>query len=225
MWQEELLQSYRTLHLGLQSLFSALIGGFALVVPSAVSDVTAITACFLSTVFWIAARLTLSRTSGIVTEKSEDVSAWERNIILSEAARPEDERNYSRFKLRQRAKRITSAAPGDGTVPAHAALLNIMQKLPSTLTVTERTSALQTWDALIESDPGRSQEDKVDLKLIAKELLEPGKQVSAETISLLLEVSGKTRTELDKGITARLAFAATSAWLLGAILLAARLMP
>lgn len=224
-WQDNLLQSYRALHLGLQSVFAGLVGGLAVVGPSTDSTGTAVAAWLIATGFWIAARLTLVRTRDIVTAKSEDVSAWERAIILAEATAPEDGRHYSRFKLRQRAARMAQASGADGTNPAHAGLLRIMTMLPSTLTPQQRTSALQTWDNLVGELEGRSDEERKDLRLIARELLEPGQQVGPETVELLLEVAGNVRTELDRHIATRLALVSTSAWVMSFVFLVLRFTP
>jgi hypothetical protein len=100
--------------------------------------------------------------------------------------------------------------------------LAIIQRLPSTLLPEERESLLTAWDALVDSTNHPSA-DRDDLKAIAQELLLPGRQVAPETVTLLLEVSGSTRTELDKRISSRLSLAGTGAWLGATILLVVRL--
>lgn len=104
-WQDSLLQSYRSLHMTLQSILLAISAGLLVAVISIDSFWGSLAAALVLIVIWLFQRFTTSRFKGIVHSRGEDVNFWHREIILAERPLPPHERHFTRFKVYQKQHR------------------------------------------------------------------------------------------------------------------------
>lgn len=108
-WQETLLQSYRSLHVTIQSILLAVGVGVAIaaltVAPwpdlSAVSLVCAVLLSCLAALQQFSA----SAFSGVVTARGQDINWWHEQLILAESGLAPDARLFTKFKIHQQCRR------------------------------------------------------------------------------------------------------------------------
>lgn len=108
-WQDSLLQSYRSLHMTIQSILLAISAGL-LVAAVSISDLFgSLVAVVVLTVIWLFQRYTTTRFKAIVQSRGADVNFWHREILFAEQALPVQFRYFTKFKVYQRLHRSGSA--------------------------------------------------------------------------------------------------------------------
>lgn len=108
IWQETLLQSYRSFHLTLQSILLAT--GIGLLVMLVTNDDCSrqwriIVIAGLIFVFALVQTFVTSGIRKTVVERGDDISYWHRGIISDENTLPGDMRHFTHFKIHQQARR------------------------------------------------------------------------------------------------------------------------
>jgi len=104
-WQDSLLQSYRSLHITIQSILLAMSAGLFVAVISLTGLLSSITAFLVLIVMWIFQSFTTQRFKNIITARGEDVNFWHREIILAEQQIEIQQRYFTKFKVYQKLHR------------------------------------------------------------------------------------------------------------------------
>ena len=109
VWQDSLLQSYRSLHITLQSILLAIGIGLLIASMSASSfpkpTIETVTATVLLGVVGALQWFTTTRMRRIIQARGDDVNYWHRAIILAEQELPPHQRHFTNFKIHQQARR------------------------------------------------------------------------------------------------------------------------
>lgn len=102
---DSLLQSYRTMHLTVQSIFVA--AGLGLFVAILILDglLESSLGCFFLLALSVVALFTLYYMKRIILARGEDVNFWHRRLILAEQELPAHQRHFTEFKVEQQARR------------------------------------------------------------------------------------------------------------------------
>jgi len=109
LWQDALLQAYRSLHITFQSILLAI--GIGLVVVPMSSPIfpklttQAIVATLLLLCLWRLQIFIMLKMRSIVTARGNDVNYWQRAVILAEQKLPSRQRHFTDFKIHQQACR------------------------------------------------------------------------------------------------------------------------
>lgn len=123
VWQETLLQSYRSIHVTIQGL---LIAAGAAVLAVQLAGATQqqterlltnaifnlVITCLLAFILWLQ-RKTANELKGVVDSRAADINHWHRLTILAENAFDPDQRAFTFFKIWQHAHRadVTHVLP------------------------------------------------------------------------------------------------------------------
>ena len=103
IWQDSLLQSYRSLHIAIQAALLAV--GIGLFVASFAAKNSYPFLCFLLLVIFFVLHCLLNRKmQAIVKNRCEDVDYWHRAIIQTERRLPVEQRQFAKFKIAQKIK-------------------------------------------------------------------------------------------------------------------------
>ncbi len=103
--QDTLLQSYRSFHLILQSIFVAVGAGLSIAILSFEKPIQAYLALIILLAIFLLSIYLLLRMRTIIVERGNDVNYWHRELIKVERSRTADERLFTRFKIHQQARR------------------------------------------------------------------------------------------------------------------------
>ncbi|MBX3640930.1 MAG: hypothetical protein KF888_10570 [Nitrosomonas sp.] len=108
-WQESLLQSYRSLHVTIQSILLA-IGVALTVVPFTIMGYPVISpAILVSTVLLTCVGglhfYSSNKFSGVVLARGEDINWWHTELIKAEHGISSSSRYFTKFKIHQQARR------------------------------------------------------------------------------------------------------------------------
>lgn len=117
VWQDALLQNYRTLHTTIQGfLIAAGAAVLAVQLTGAIQDQNSrpltnavfnvLFTALLILLFWLQ-RKTSNELKGVVESRSLDVDFWHERVILSENALGPPQRTFTHFKMWQQAKRAS----------------------------------------------------------------------------------------------------------------------
>ncbi|MGC9357543.1 MAG: hypothetical protein ACP5GX_06750 [Anaerolineae bacterium] len=104
-WQDSLLQSYRSLHMTIQSILLAIAAGLFVAVIGSQSiwgSGAAGVAMVVMGGFQLYAK---RRFRGVILSRGEDVNYWHRQIILAEQNREASGRHFTKFKVHQKLRR------------------------------------------------------------------------------------------------------------------------
>lgn len=107
-WQDSLLQSYRSLHITIQSIMLATSAGLFITVISMSSLVNAAASASVLIIIWIFQLFATKKFKGIITSRGEDVNFWHREIILAEQKLDIENRHFTKFKIYQKLHRNDS---------------------------------------------------------------------------------------------------------------------
>jgi hypothetical protein len=108
-WQENLLQTYRSFHITIQSILLAIGVGLTVTVysiesfPSHAKPVLIFS--FLLTAVFILQLFIKSRMKGIIIARGKDINWWHKQIILEENRITPHKRYFTKFKIHQQARR------------------------------------------------------------------------------------------------------------------------
>lgn len=117
IWQDSLLQSYRSLHVTIQGLLTA-AGATVLAVQltgaiqeqggnaATVAVFNALFTALVGFLFWLQMR-TNKELKGVVESRALDVNHWHKLVILSENELAPSQREFTYFKIWQHAKRAS----------------------------------------------------------------------------------------------------------------------
>lgn len=109
MWQDSLLQAYRSLHVTFQSILLAIGIGLVVATMSSVSSsklpVQPIVSTGLLFCLWLLQRVTSKNLQGIVLNRGDDLNYWHTALILCEQQLPSRHRHFTNFKIHQQARR------------------------------------------------------------------------------------------------------------------------
>lgn len=103
--QDTLLQSYRSFHLILQSIFVAVGAGLSIAILSFERPVQAYLALIILAAIFTLSIYLLLRMRKIIVERGNDVNYWHRELIKAERSHTSIERFFTRFKIHQQARR------------------------------------------------------------------------------------------------------------------------
>lgn len=104
-WQDALLQSYRSLHVTIQSILLALAAGLFVAIFSLQTLYSAIVAYVVLVGMWVFQIYTSRTFRAIIHARGEDVNFWHREIILQEQYLDPRQRHFTRFKIHQKLHR------------------------------------------------------------------------------------------------------------------------
>ncbi|GLX85323.1 hypothetical protein tloyanaT_15750 [Thalassotalea loyana] len=108
-WQDTLLQSYRSLHITIQSILLAISVALAVTALSlnefpSFTLVSGICVVIHLTIL-VLQRYSTSKFSGVVTARGNDINWWHKELLKVEHNSPPDERFFTKFKVHQQARR------------------------------------------------------------------------------------------------------------------------
>lgn len=103
--QDTLLQSYRSFHLILQSIFVAVGAGLSIAILSFEKPIQAYLALVILVAIFVLGIYLLLRMRKIIVERGNDVNYWHRELIKAERSHIPTERFFTRFKIHQQARR------------------------------------------------------------------------------------------------------------------------
>ena len=104
--QDNLLQSYRNIHLTLQSILLAIGVGLCVALMSFKNPEQRIWLFFMMIGFGILATLFLSRLRRIVVARGKDVNFWHLRILVTERELEPRQRAFTLFKIKQKLHRM-----------------------------------------------------------------------------------------------------------------------
>lgn len=108
-WQDSLLQSYRSLHLTIQSILLATSAGLLITLVT-IADFWGSLTAFIVMIFMFFFQLFITKTfKRIVEMRGKDVNWWHREIIKSEQKLKPEERYFTKFKISQKLHRDDSS--------------------------------------------------------------------------------------------------------------------
>lgn len=104
-WQDSLLQSYRSLHITIQSILLALAAGLFVAVIS-LADVLSFSIALVALLtMWAFQKYTTGKFKRIIIARGEDVNFWHREILLAEQQVEISRRHFTKFKVFQKLHR------------------------------------------------------------------------------------------------------------------------
>ncbi len=108
-WQDTLLQSYRSLHVTIQSILLAISVALAVTALN-LNDFPSLTivsgVCIvIHLAILILQRSSTSKFSGVVKARGNDINWWHKELLKVEHSCPNDERFFTKFKVHQQACR------------------------------------------------------------------------------------------------------------------------
>lgn len=107
-WQDSLLQSYRSLHITIQSILLAISAGL-LVAAVSIEDLWgSLVAVGVLVVIWLFQRFTATKFRAIVRSRGEDINFWHRELLFAEQSLPAQVRYFTKFKVYQKLHRTGS---------------------------------------------------------------------------------------------------------------------
>ena len=102
IWQDSLLQTYRTLHLTFQSILLAIGIGLTVSIFSFNEPTLVIVSAVIFLSIWWLQLFSAARFKRIITTRGRDVNYWHREIILAENKISDPSgRQFTRFKISQ----------------------------------------------------------------------------------------------------------------------------
>ena len=104
-WQDSLLQSYRSLHITIQSIILATSAGLFVAIVSLVNIYGSLVSFVVMILIWIFQYLTTKKFKYIISNRGEDVNFWHREIIMAEQLLPAAQRFFTKFKIYQKLHR------------------------------------------------------------------------------------------------------------------------
>jgi hypothetical protein len=102
---DSLLQSYRSFHLTLQSIFIAIGTGLSVAVLVFDKAIKSLLATLILFVLAIISNYILVKMQKIIIDRGKDVSYWHRNLIKAEQELAPEKRYFTQFKINQRLQR------------------------------------------------------------------------------------------------------------------------
>mgnify|MGYP006307282365 CR=1 FL=1 len=107
-WQDSLLQSYRSLHLTIQSILLATSAGLFIALVTIENFYSAL-ATFLVMIFMFYFQHFITKSfKRIIIMRGEDVNFWHREILLAEQELTNSQRYFTKFKIYQKLQREDS---------------------------------------------------------------------------------------------------------------------
>lgn len=103
---DSLLQSYRQIHLTIQSIFLAIGVGLSVAITTFKECFQIVLTTLTLTLLAGISLYILFRLREIITARGEDVSFWHRKLILAEQSLPPDQRFFTEFKIYQKLQRV-----------------------------------------------------------------------------------------------------------------------
>lgn len=104
-WQDSLLQSYRSLHITIQSILLATSAGLFVAVVSIQSVFGSVFACITLLIMFIFHKATTSKFKAIIIARGEDVNFWHKEILEAEKLCDPTQRYFTKFKVFQKLQR------------------------------------------------------------------------------------------------------------------------
>ena len=103
---DSLLQSYRQVHLTMQSIFVAIGAGLFIAVVAFDVLIQVVLATFTLIVLASISLFILDKVQKIIIARGEDVNFWHRRLILAEQDLPSEKRHFTEFKIDQQLRRF-----------------------------------------------------------------------------------------------------------------------
>lgn len=107
-WQDELLQSYRSFHITLQSLLLATGAALTVAVFSLETRAGSLVSAGILVAIGALALSISAKLQSVVVARGEDVNWWHRKLIEHENSVPPDRRYLTEFKIHQKLRRSTA---------------------------------------------------------------------------------------------------------------------
>lgn len=104
-WQDSLLQSYRSLHITIQSILLPASAGLFVAIVSLESIYGAVVAFIAMVFMWILQKFTADKFKPIILNRGDDVNFWHREIIMAEQKLAPERRFFTKFKVYQKLHR------------------------------------------------------------------------------------------------------------------------
>lgn len=104
-WQDSLLQSYRSLHITIQSILLATSAGLFVAIVSLQDVYGSLTSFAVMILMWFFQYFAAEKFKHIISKRGEDVNFWHREIIMAEQQLPAAQRFFTKFKVYQKLHR------------------------------------------------------------------------------------------------------------------------
>ena len=107
-WQDSLLQSYRSLHLTIQSILLATSAGLFIAIVTIEDFYGSLASFFVIILMFVFQHFITKKFKEIILYRGEDVNFWHREIIIAEQDLPTSLRYFTKFKIYQKLQRENS---------------------------------------------------------------------------------------------------------------------